>query len=237
MKLLAMNKVDAKLEAGVMPSAEDAQRVGGFLHALHGKGVFLDGEGLKASATRARVSVKGAERRVERGPYAGRNELIAGVCLLTAKTLDDAIGWGARIAEALGDGAEVEVSPLIEPWDMGAPRPEPMPALRFLALAKSDAKAEAGVPFLTRIAAVADAMKRAGVLTEANGLAPSQDAKRVKQQRDRRTILDGPFTESKELIAGYCVLQVATWDEAIAFAEGFAKAYGSDVEMDLRPIA
>ena len=236
MKLMAMHKVDATIETGAPPPPEVVQAMGAFIGEQMQKGVFLGGEGLKASATRARVRVNGGATRVEKGPYQGRNELVAGFCLLRAQSFEEAIGWGGRIAQALGEGAEVEVGPINEPWDMGAPLPNPPPPLRFLALAKADEESESGVPFTRRIAAPVEEMKRAAVLISAEGLAPSSKAKRVLQRRGRQDVKDGPFAESKELIAGYAVLNVANWEEALALSERFANLLGGTLEMDLRPV-
>jgi hypothetical protein len=236
MKLMVMHKVNAEMEAGALPKPELVQSMGALIGEMAAKGVFQGGEGLGASATRARVRFERGEHRVEKGPYAGRHELVAGYCLLRARSLEEAIGWTGRLARALGEGGEVEVGPVHEPWDFGAPVPEPRPLPRFLALAKADAKAESGTAFLPRVSAPLDEMKRADVLIAAAGLAPSAQAKRVQQRKDRRDIVDGPFAESKELIAGYAVMQVASWEEALDWSTRFARIIGSDVEMDLRPV-
>lgn len=237
MKLLSMHKVNADMEAGGKPSKEIIDGMGKLVGGMISSGKFFDGAGLKPSATRARVTVSGGQRHVEKGPYAGRNELIAGTCMLRADTLEKAIDWAGQLAQALGDGAEVEVGPITQPWDLGAPMPSPLPVPQFLALAKGDAKSEAGTPFLSRVAAPLEAMKHADAFISANGLLPSREGKRVQQRRDRRHVLDGPFTESKELIAGYCAMNLASWDEALAFGDTFAKVLGGDIEMDMLVIA
>jgi hypothetical protein len=79
-------------------------------------------------------------------------------------------------------------------------------------------------------------MRRAGALISAEGLTPSHQAKRVIQRRDRRKVIDGPFAESKELIAGFAIMEVASWQEALTWGERFADALGGEVEMDLRPV-
>ena len=236
MKLIAMHKVDESMESNAPVDPKVIEGVGRLIGEMMQQGVFLGGEGLRPSATRARVSVRAGERRVEKGPYPGRHELIAGYCLLRAATFDEAIDWAGRLASAMGDGAEVEVGPVTEPWDLGEPRPSPMPPLRFLALAKSDAKSEAGVSFASRVAGPLDELKRANALISADGLTPSAQGKRVTQRRDRRKIVDGPFAESKELIAGFSIMQVGSWDEALEWAGKFAEVLGEEVEMDLRPL-
>ena len=238
MKLVAMHKVDETMESGAPVDPKVVEGMGALIGEMVQKGVFLGGEGLRPSSTRARVSVNGGEPRVEKGPYAGRNELVAGMCLFRAASLDEALAHGGRIARALGEGGEVEVGPVTEPWHLGAPAPSPLPPPRFLALAKADAKAEAGASFLERASSPLGELKRAGVLFAAEELAPSGKAKRLRSRGRECRIVDGPFAESKELIAGYALMNVASWDEALAWSERFAAVLGgAEVEMDLRPLA
>lgn len=231
-----MHKVDATMESGAQVPQAIVEGMGKLIGQMMQQGVFAGGEGLRPSSTRARVRVSRGTRTVERGPYAGRHELIAGFCLFRAAHLDEAIDWSGRIAQALGDGVEVEVGPVTEPWDLGMPAPNPKPPPRFLALAKSDAKAEDGVPFLPRIAKPVAELKEAGALISAEGLQPSSTSKRIFQRKDRRDIVDGPFSESKELIAGFSVMNVASWDELFVWLAKFTAVLGGEVEMDLRPI-
>src|SRR5438045_3568910 len=126
MKLMTMHKVDAAMEAGKLPSKELIEGMGALVGEIIQKGIFLDGDGLKPSSSRARVSVTGSASRVEKGPYAGKNELITGAVRLRAQSLDEAVEHATKIAQALGDGAEIEVGPLTEAWDLGvAPVPTP----------------------------------------------------------------------------------------------------------------
>lgn len=236
MKLIAMHKVDPTFKPGTPVPPKLIEDMGALIGEMLQKGVFLGGEGLKDFATRGRVSITRGDRRLEKSPYAGRNEVLSGLCVLRAPSLDDALGWAARLAESLGDGVEVEVGPVTEAWDLGAPVPSPLPTPRFLALAKSDAKSESGTPFLPRVAAPLDEMKRAGVLISAEGLAPTAQAKRLSQRKDRRKLVDGPFVESKELIGGFAIRQVASWDDALAWCDRYATIIGPEVEMDLRPV-
>lgn len=236
MKLVSMHKVDPSVKPGAPVDPKLVEGMGALIGEMARQGVLLGGEGLKDHGTRARVSFSRGERRLEKSPYAGRNEVVSGLCLLRAASLDEAAGFAGRIAQALGDGVEVEVGPVTEPWDLGMPAPTPLPTPRFLALAKADELAESGTPFLPRIAPVLEELKRGGALIMAEGLTPSRQGKRVTQRKDRRKIVDGPFSESKELIGGYVVMQVASWDEALSWGERFAAVLGKEVEMDLRPV-
>jgi hypothetical protein len=76
---------------------------------------------------------------------------------------------------------------------------------------------------------------QAGVLLATDGLHPSAKGKRVRLVDGKVTVIDGPFTESKELVASYALFQVRSMDEAIAWTRRFLEVLGSG-ECELRPI-
>ena len=73
------------------------------------------------------------------------------------------------------------------------------------------------------------------VLLSREALRPSSEGIRVRFRDGKRTVIDGPFTESKELIAGFSIMEVPSRDEALAWTSRFAALIG-DVEMDIRPL-
>ena len=90
-----------------------------------------------------------------------------------------------------------------------------------------------------------DELKNAGVLVDLAGLLPSAEGRRVKFAEGNRTVIDGPFPESKQLIAGYWILQVQSMDEAVEWAERFPfqawsriypGEYGAEVEIEIRQV-
>ena len=90
-----------------------------------------------------------------------------------------------------------------------------------------------------------DELKEAGVLIDLAGLLPSAEGRRVKFAKGDRTVIEGPFPESKQLIAGYWILQVPSMDEAVAWAERFPfeawsriypGEYGAEVEVEIRQV-
>ena len=90
-----------------------------------------------------------------------------------------------------------------------------------------------------------DELKEAGVLVDLAGLLPSAMGRRVKLSGGDRTVIDGPFTESKQLIAGYWILQVQSMDEAVEWAERFPfeafsriypGEYGAESEVEIRQV-
>jgi hypothetical protein len=90
-----------------------------------------------------------------------------------------------------------------------------------------------------------DELNEAGVLVDLAGLLPSVMGRRVKLSGGHRTVVDGPFAESKQLIAGYWILQVQSMDEAVEWAERFPfeawtriypGEYGAEVELEIRQV-
>ncbi len=81
-------------------------------------------------------------------------------------------------------------------------------------------------------------LARAGVLLDANGLKPTRTGWRVRYDGARRTIIDGPFTETKELIAGYTLIQVNSREEALEWARRFPNPVGADqpAEIEVREL-
>ena len=90
-----------------------------------------------------------------------------------------------------------------------------------------------------------DELMKAGVLLDLSGLHPSAEGRRVKFSGGNRTVIDGPFAESKELIAGYWILQVKSMDEAVEWAERvpfealsriYPGEYGAEGEIEIRQL-
>src|SRR6202047_4288054 len=95
--------------------------------------------------------------------------------------------------------------------------------MRFMMIVKASKDSEAGVmPSEELISAMGkynEELMKAGVLLDAAGLQASSKGARVKFSGEKRTVVDGPFTESKELIAGYWVIQVQSREEALQWAK------------------
>jgi len=239
MRIIAMHKTNAANEAGQPPSPELMAGMGQLVGSLFQSGMLVATEGLCPSAQGARLVFAGGKRTVTAGPLKGENELTAGFGILRARNLLEAIEWATRYAGTLGD-CVIDVRPVSEPWDCGAaPMPDAIATRRFMALRKADARTESGEPpspeAMARMDALLQEMKKAGVLVASVGLAPSSQGTRVRFASGRRTVIDGPFTESKELIAGYAVFEVPSAKEAIEVSADFARLIG-DVEIDFLPI-
>lgn len=112
--------------------------------------------------------------------------------------------------------------------------------MRFMIIVKATQDSEAGVmpeeALMAEMATYHEALAKAGVLLDANGLQPTARGWRVRYEGDRRTVIDGPFTESKELIAGYTLIQVKSREEAMEWARRFPNPVGEgrNAEIEVR---
>ena len=98
--------------------------------------------------------------------------------------------------------------------------------MRFMILVKATPSTEAGElggseTLFAEMAAYHEALAKAGALLDASGLKPSSKGWRIRYAGDKRTIVDGPFAEAKELVAGYTLIQVKTREEALEWARRY----------------
>jgi hypothetical protein len=238
MRFMIMHKHDPHTEAGERPSPELMARMGQYIGEHAQRGTFLGGEGLGRSATRTRLTFRGGQCTVKQGPYNGEHELPAGTLLLKVRSRDEAIGWAQRYGKILGDG-ELELGPVTEPWDLGLmPRPDD-PPLRLLLIEKADAASESGTRSakqkadLTRLQTE---MTKAGVLVSAERLQPSANGKRLVFTNHNLRVLDGPFSESKELIGGFALMRLPSLEVAVDECRRYAEILGGTLEIDIRPL-
>lgn len=112
--------------------------------------------------------------------------------------------------------------------------------MRHLMLLRLDpAQAPDGGPderLIADMTALIEDMTKAGVLLDTAGLAP--ETTRIRQTGGTQTLTDGPFTESKEIIGGYCILQTRSKEEALEWSRRFLRVHGPewDIEVELRAI-
>ena len=110
--------------------------------------------------------------------------------------------------------------------------------MRFMVLVKASKDSEAGVmPSEEMLAAMAkfnEEMVKAGIMLDGSGLQASSKGARIKFSGDKRTVIDGPFTETKELVAGYWIIQVKSKQEAIEWMRRCPNPHVGDSEIEIR---
>jgi hypothetical protein len=113
-------------------------------------------------------------------------------------------------------------------------------AMRFMVMVKATKDSEAGkMPseeLLLAMAKFNEEMVKAGVMLDANGLQPSSKGARVRFSGDKRTVIDGPFAETKELVAGYWILQVKSKEEAIEWIKRCPNPHEGESEIEIRQV-
>lgn len=220
MRFMIMHKMTEEMEKGGKPDQAIIDGVGALIGEA--KESFLGGEGLKPSSERVHIRYRGGERTLTEGPFTEAKELIGGFALMQVRSKEEAIAWTDRFAAAFGD-VDLFMGPVMEPWDLGfAPKPDDAP-LRFLAMHQLNECVE-GAPDpqrMVRMGALIASMKEAGVLLATDGLTGTERGARVRFEGKTRTVIDGPFAESKELIAGYAILNLPHRQAAIDWAMRF----------------
>jgi hypothetical protein len=112
--------------------------------------------------------------------------------------------------------------------------------MRFMVIVKASEESEAGIlpseKLLTAMGKFNEELVKAGVMLAADGLQPSSKGARVKISGDKRTVVDGPFAETKELIAGYWIWQVRSREEAIEWAKRIPNPMGEEGEIEIRQV-
>ena len=242
MRFMMLVKANKESEAGVLPDEKILSEMGRYNEELAKAGALLAAEGLQASAKGVRVHYTNGKFKVVDGPFTESKELIAGFWLIQAESRDEAIAWAKRVPFQEG---EVEVRPLFELSDFpvdpaekpegwrdkeqefrdAAPPARRPGTQRYMGFVMADEASEAGAlpdeKLLATMGAFFEEGIKAGVILGGEGLQPSSKGFRVRYSGKNRTVIDGPFTESKELIAGYSFLQFKSKDEAIEWTKRF----------------
>ena len=112
--------------------------------------------------------------------------------------------------------------------------------MKVMVMVKATSESEAGVmpseQLLTDMGNYNEALVKAGIMLAGEGLQPSAKGTRVRFSRTDRTVTDGPFTETKELVAGYWIWQVQSMEEAIAWVKRCPNPMPGESEIEIRPI-
>jgi hypothetical protein len=112
--------------------------------------------------------------------------------------------------------------------------------MRFMVIVKANKDTEAGVmpseKLLAEMGKYNEELVKAGVMLAGEGLQPSSKGARVKFSGDKRTVVDGPFTETKELIAGFWLFQVKSKEEAIEWVKRCPNPHEGESEIEIRQV-
>ena len=112
--------------------------------------------------------------------------------------------------------------------------------MRFMIMVKADKNTEAGVmpseKLLAEMGKFNEELVKAGIMLAGDGLHPSSKGARVRFSGTKRTVIDGPFAESKELVAGYWIWQVKSKEEAIEWVKRCPNPTGVESEIEIRQV-
>jgi len=227
MQYMILRRADRQSEAGRLSPAESAL-------------LFAS---LKSSASAVRLSLRGSEATVTEGPFPDPAEMIAGFAIIDVPSKQDAIDWLKRWPATETD-VELEIRESGCPGGcaqvIAANVPDPK-GKRFAVLlrASDDLENEVPVPqpMLDQLDAHNAKEARAGVLLAADGLRTSARGARVKVAKNTFSVIDGPFTEIKEMIAGFWMIRVPTMQDAIAWAKRNPYPTGPNVDVEIRELS
>lgn len=238
MRFMIMHKMTDEMEKGLPPEPAVMEGVGKMMDDAMKQGVFVSGEGLKPSRERVQIEYKDGQRTITDGPFAEAKELVAGFALMTVRSKDEAIVWCDRFAEAMGGNVRLIMGPVVEMWDLGVmPKPADAP-LRFLSILQMDENTENETPpdpaHMATMGALIEEMTKAGVLQATGGLSSTKKGARIRFQNGKHTVIDGPFAESKELVAGYAIFELPSREAAIEWGVRFGDVVKVN-EVEVRP--
>jgi len=112
--------------------------------------------------------------------------------------------------------------------------------MRCMVIVKANKDSEAGVmpkqDLLDKMGKFNEELVKAGVMLAGDGLQPSSKGKRVRFSGQKRTVIDGPFTEAKELIAGFWLWQVRSMEEAVEWVKRCPNPHHEETEVEIRPV-
>jgi hypothetical protein len=244
MQFMIFRKADKDTEAGVMPGAELLEAMGEYNQQMVDAGVMRGGEGLQPSAKGVRMRLSSGGATIVDGPFIETKELIAGFSIIDVASKQEAIDWISRWPRQDGGGnVELEIRESGCPGgcaEIGATAADDSQGKRFVVLLRSSADLESEVPVprekLDALDANNAAEAKAGVLLAADGLRSSARGARVRIAAGKLSVVDGPFTEIKEMIAGYWMIRVPTLQDAIEWARRNPYPTGPEVEVEIRQL-
>jgi hypothetical protein len=242
MQFMVIRKADAATEAGLPPHPrmfEDMERFNQKLHAAGGVRLAL---GLHPSAGGVRLKLGAGGETLTDGPFTETRELVAGFTIFEAASKEAAIellkGWPASDAETSG-AVTLELRETGCPGGcLTVPPAQAGDGERYLILLRATAATECeAVPppeTLAALNAFNAAQAAAGRLLAGDGLTSSSRGARLRLQGGRASVIDGPFAEAKELIAGFWMIRAHSMEDAVAWARTVPYPTGPEVEVEIR---
>lgn len=268
MRVMMLLKADKNSESGAIPDEKLLTDMGNYNESMVKAGVMIGGEGLHPTSEGARIRIVKGKTTIVDGPFAEAKEVIAGYFMLQTKSLAEAIDWAKKIPgadSAEGDG-ELELRPLFETEDFpvdpaeqpGGWRDKEIEArkslkvpgsekgLRWISFLRADKNTESKLmpseKLLQEMGALMQEMVEQGLMIGGDGLTPSSEGAKLKLSKSGKiTVVDGPFTEAKEMIAGFMLYRAKTKAEAVEWARRWLKIHvdgtGSDTgEIEVRRV-
>lgn len=243
---MMLRKGDPNTEGGVAPSEQQLAALNQYHDELTKAGVMCAREALESSAGGAHVGFSGRTPTKVDQPVAHAKGVVADFTIIDVPSKAEAVAWAKRWP-AIDGAANVEIEVRETACPGGVPTvPKPRTSVRdtsgakrYAILLKANTKGEADIlPEQNRLAAMVthnEAAIRAGVMLAGEGLQPSSRGARVKFTGGKPTVIDGPFAEAKEMIAGFWLIQTASKEDAIEWVKGYPYPY-EDADVEIREV-
>ncbi len=237
MQYMMIIKSNAALEAETPVDDAGFQAIERYNQRLYEAGVWVSAEGFKPSDKGAIVTLENGEFRIEKGPFPNPENVDAGFWIIQVDSKEDAIDW-ARQAPMLVEGSEYAAGDgeivLMQCMDFSEEEPapdaagevatEPAANLKryfggFTASPETEAGVEPDHSIYEAMGEVIGRLAAEGRVEGGGGLLPTSAATRVVFSNGTPVVTDGPFAETKEVIAGYAIFRAANLDEMIEMSK------------------
>jgi hypothetical protein len=213
---------------------DDDETLGAWLEEGKRRGIRVHGAWLHGADRARTVRFRDGEVLVSDGPFTASDEWIVGFDILSADSIDDALDYAARHPMAHSGSIEVR-----EFWPLARRRAKARPprgrpgSTRYFMFVATDTDPDQS-PGGYSIREWVSEMTERGITIDGDRLRPAEDARTIRVRSGQTIVTDGPFTESKEWVAGYDLLQRVDLDEAIEVASKHPMARAG--RLELRPV-